>query len=203
MSNADKIGLLPGFGWLTGHGWLFTLLVVWLFTPAALIAVGAIGESRLVPLDSWNGRQYWSFFPGDLFLGVMTAGLLIATQSLPERQAFYNATWWHVTVLATCVIVAVVLTIGELRSGMYPSGAILSPTKLYHNGVLYVGYGYVVASTLVACLFGGVWRPLLLPAIFGLVWVAMLAVDSKSPPEVAAERASHAHVTEWKPIWRR
>lgn len=200
---AEKIGLLPGFSWTAGHGFWATLAICWCLTPIGHMLVGAIGESRFVPLDSWNGRQFWSFFPGDLFLGWTAALLLVLAQRLPSEPRWYNSTWWHAAVLLGCALVALVLTYGEWKSGAYPTRAILSPTKLYHNGVLYIGFGYVIVSTLVACLFGAPLQSVLLALVPGIFWVGMLAIDNTPSASDAAERARHAHVADWRPIWSR
>lgn len=203
MANtADRIGLLPGFDLLAGHGFWLTVTFCWLLTPVGNLLIGAIGESRLVPVDSWNGRQFWSFFPGDLVLGVAAAVLLVSSQNLPDEQRWYNHTVWHFVVLVACAAVAVTLTVVEWRSGAYPPAAILSPTKLYHNGVLYIGYGYVIVATLTACLFGGVLRGGAIAVVIGLIWMALLVCDNMVSEPEATRRASIAHVPDWKPLWR-
>lgn len=201
MEVADKIGLLPGFGWVAGHNLLVTLLICWGLTPFGHLLVGFVGESRLVPISP--RYQFLSFFPGDLFLGAMAAGLLVLAQNLPAEQHVYNSTWWHVLVFIGGCAVAVGLTWMEYKSGAYPARAILSPTKFYHNGLLYAGYGYIIVTTLVAVLASARswWLvPVLLP---GLVWVFFLYKDNTYQPEDAARKARHAHVENWSPLWAR
>lgn len=203
MDVADRIGLLSGFGWMADHGFWVTLAICVAITPLGHLLVGLIGESRLVSIAP--SRQFLSFFPGDLFLGVMTAGLLTLASGIDAGQHWYNTTWWHVLVLISAVMVAVIATYGEWKSGVYPTRAIFSPTKLYHNGLLYIGYGYVIVTTLVAVLFGGSisWQlPLVL--VPGVIWVFLVIKDSTlsaENPEQLEVKARSAHVADWSPIW--
>lgn len=205
MSTADKIGLLPGFGWLAGHSLLVTVMLCWLLTPAGMMVVGAIGESRIVPLSS--DRQFRSFFPGDLFLGLMAAGLLLTAQSLPAQARWYNATWWHVLVLCIAGLVALGMTWLEWKSGVYPTRAIFSPTKLYHNVLLYAGYGYVILTTLVADVAGmrrasfDSWMTLFVSLAIGGVWLSMVVADNRLSKDELQKKATSAHVADWTPIW--
>lgn len=206
MSVADKIGLLPGFGWMAGHGFWVTLVICWALTPGMMFVLGIVGESRLIPIAP--DRQFVSFFPGDLFLGVTATGLLTLAPQLPAEHHWYNATWWSVLVLICAVVVAVVMTWFEWSSGAYTTRAIFSPTKLYHNGVLYIGYGSVIVTTLVTTLMAVTWSWLNLGLLFGLlvpgfVWAGLIVVDNTSPSDVRARKAAGAHTPHWKPIWRR
>lgn len=200
MTTADKIGLLPGFSWIAGHGILLTILLCWLLTPIGHCIVGLVLESRLVPLSP--RYQFLSFFPGDLFLGGMAAGLLVLAQHLPSESRWYNATWWHVLVLAVCCVVAGALTWMEYKSGVYPARAMYSPTKLYHNFLLYGGYGYIIVVTLVAVSIAARSWWLVLVLVPGLVWLALVVMDNSLTPDEAKRKASHAHVENWSPIWQ-
>lgn len=210
MNTADKIGLLPGFGWIADLSFvgasplgrfLSTLLVCWLITPVLFIVIGRIFEDRWVPLGPHD--QFWSFFPGDLFLGLMAVGLLRVARSLPEDSRWYNSFDWHLLVLVATVTVACVLTYFEWKGGAYPAQAILSPTKLYHNGVLYALYGYVIVTTLVALVADHSSWVFLWALIPGILWGALVAYDNTYPPEVAAHKAASAHTADWRPIWSR
>lgn len=208
MDTASKIGLLPGFGWVTGTGNFFlTLMICWLVTPVGMIAVGLICESRMVPLRP--SRQFLSFFPGDIFLGVAAAGLLVMARQLPAELRWYNATAWHVIVLVFTALVAVVMTYGEWKSGVYPTRAIFSPTKLYHNILLYVGYGYVIVTTLVAVVAGLSWssRPTFVAGLAcclvpGVIWGVLVVKDNSLSTAQSHDKAAHAHVGNWEPFWR-
>ena len=195
MNTADKIGLLPGFGWVADHSFWLTVVICLFITPVGHLVVGLVGESRLIPLSS--DKQFLSFFPGDLYLGVMAAGLLVAAKDLSSESHWYNQVWWHVLVLAITLLAAVVMTYLEWKSGVYPTRAIFSPSKIYHNFLLYGGYGYVVVVTLVALLFGTPdkwWLFCLLP---GLVWMGLVVKDNSLGTTEATKKARHAHVDNW------
>lgn len=202
MNTADRIGFLSGFGWIAGHNFWVTLLLCWLLTPGLFYLIGLVLESRPVPL-SWN-YQFTSFFPGDLFLGGMVAGLLVLAKKLPAEDHFYNATWFHVLVLVVTVAVAVVITALEYNDpNGYGHRAVMSPTKLYHNILLYGGYGYIIVTTLIAVVMSAETRGLLLVGCLvpGWVWVTCLIADEKFSDKVKRQRVRHAHVKDWSPIW--
>ncbi|MEO5499610.1 MAG: hypothetical protein ABIR46_03860, partial [Candidatus Saccharimonadales bacterium] len=177
MNTADKIGLLPGFGWIAGQNFMMTLLICWMITPGLMFVIGFIGESRLVP---WKpSEQFLSFFPGDFFLGTMLALLLWFAQRLPSEEQFYNSAWFHFVVMAMTFLVAGKITSDEYHDvDGYGHRAVLSPTKLYHNILLYGAYGYVIVVTLVAVVswlvMRGEWSQFGLLALClmpGLIWV--------------------------------
>lgn len=200
MSVAEKIGLLPEFGWIAGHDFWLTLVVCLLITPIGHCLVGAIFETRLVPLSPT--KQFLSFFPGDIFLGMMTAGLLVLAHRLPAESRWYNATWWHVVVLVSAIAVACALTWMEYQGGGYPPRAMRSPTKLYHNFILYGGYGYIIVTTLVAVVIAaGSWW-LVLALLPGLIWLVCLVGDNFTSEETKNRRVSNAHVEHWYPFWQ-
>jgi hypothetical protein len=201
---ADNIGLFTGFGWLTSGSWWEILLKTWLLTPIGFILVGIVGESRLVPLLPSN--QFWSFFPGDLFLGVFVTIQIVLAGDITPGERWYNSTLLHVIVLVVCILVAAFMTFDEYRGGMYPLWAILSPTKIYHNGLLYVGYGYVAVTTTLAQLFGsdwswshGIWFAGSLFALY--VWVQLLALDNSISKDVKRHKAERAHIAGWWPLF--
>lgn len=209
MDVADKIGLLPGFGWIAGHNFWITLVLCLLFTPIGHCLVGLVFESRFVPLSPT--KQFLSFFPGDVFLGMMTAGLLALAHQLPAEQRWYNATLWHVPVWNTLVftgaiLVAVLLTRQEYRDAGKPGGytrrAMRSPTKIYHNYLLYGGYGYIIVTTLVAVVAAGRSWWLALALLPGLVWVGCLVADNFVSSETKQSRVDNAHIEHWRPFWQ-
>lgn len=210
MSTADKIGLLPGFGWFADWSWWAILLVVWAFTPGMMILIGVIGESRWIPL--WSDKQFRSFFPGDLFLGAALTGLFVLAQRhLPAAEHWYNSLWWHVIVFVIVLAVAIFMTYSEWDKGdvldmsRYSTGTILSPTKLYHNFFLYWLYGYMAVTTLVAVVFGGRTWWVIVPLLIGAGWFALVqydAVGMSKSTEARNLKAANAHIQDWHPIWK-
>lgn len=197
MNTAEKIGLLPGFGWMAGFGFVATLLRCWSLTPTGMIVVGIVGESRLIPLSPYH--QFTSFFPGDIFLGIAAAGLLVLAQSLPSADRWYSSGWWHGLVLCITLGRAVIMIAMELRKGDDPIRQ-FSPTQLYHSIVLWGGFGYVVIVTLVAVVAGHAWSCRLesFLVLFGLaVWIGCVVYDAVSP---IGDKVQSVHVADWHPI---
>jgi len=204
VDTADRIGLPWYAGWLTDHGLIVTLLWCLFLTPGLMILIAPVLETRWLPLSPRH--QFLSFFPGDIFLGLMTAGFLVLAQELPAEHRWYNSELWHGCLQGLTLIVACVLTARESRDGIYPERALVSPTKLYHNILLYAGYGYAIVATLVAVLFGSAWSwTLVLQLGFcllpGAVWAVLVARDNTLTRFGAYQKASWAHVQDWTPFW--
>jgi hypothetical protein len=143
-----------------------------------------------------------------MMLGLLFAGLLAMSTELPFETAWFQA-WMSVVrpvVLIGAIVAAIGLTILELFSSTYTRGQVLSPTKLYHNIVLWMVYGYVIVTTLFAVIIGGLswWLPLVLWP--GVVWAICNVIDTLPtyPGDVPMRRkGEHAHVADWKPRWVR
>jgi hypothetical protein len=200
MDVAERIGLLPGFGWIAGHNFWLTLLLCLLLTPIVHCLIGLVFETRWVPLTP--RKQFLSFFPGDVFLGMMTAGLLVLAHRLPSDEAWYNAAKWHTVVLSTAIVLACVMTWLEHQQGDYSRRAMWSPTKLYHNFILYGGYGYIIATTLVAVVAAGRSWWLALALLPGLIWLGCLVGENFASEETKQSRVNNAHVEHWYPFWQ-
>lgn len=202
MNTAERIGLPGPFGLLAGHSFLVTLLICWATTPGVMYALAVVLEGRFPSLSLRD--QFLSFWPGDLFLGAMAAGLLTLAQRLPDEARWYNSLSWHGLVLCATAVAAIFLTYGEWKSGAYPTRAIFSPTKLYHNGVLYGLYGYVIVVTLVAVIFGSSWSEKLaalfvLVLVPGVIWAALVYKDNTLPPQEKQHKFEQSHTATWKP----
>lgn len=217
MSDEIQQGfyLLGPFNWLLGHNFPITLLLCLLLSPVGMILVGLVGEARLVPLSP--RKQFLGFMPGDIFLGIGAALLLTVAQDLPYGQ-WYNNLLVHQVLLGITMVVALVMTIVELVSKFYPFWAIVSPTKLYHNFLLYGGYGYMIVLLVFA---GGsgifmsiqfaqfnpwnlLWYLLALVALF--LWMGCNKLDTV-PGFLGqlprSEKAKFAHIDKWWLGWTR
>lgn len=209
MTTADKIGLLPGFGWLFGdHSFVVTLLICWAISPGMMFVIGLVGESRLIPISP--SRQFMAFFPGDFLVGAMVAGLLVSAAQLPNEQRWYNSLWFHLVVFVVMFAIAAWMTWGEYHNAAesgYGARAMYSPTKIYHNAALIWIYGYVAVSTLVAVLAEArswlVWAAL----ACGLLWMGLMLgenayIDKYHPNDgLRQAKAAGAHISDWEPIW--
>jgi hypothetical protein len=201
-------GLLFGFNWLIDGPFWFVLVKCLLVTPGALIIIAPILESRWLPLD-WR-RQFVTFVIGDIALAVFVA--LLADHI--QRVALMPVEWWaHVAVLVACLGVAWFFTHGEMKAAKaggetaYTPRAVMSPTKLYHNYVLYGGYAYVIVMLVTQMSLQGqftvldtwlVWVPF-------LAWFALLILEAVyTPKHVSVSRAKHAHIDDWRVLryWR-
>ncbi|MEO7904217.1 MAG: hypothetical protein ABIR91_00315 [Candidatus Saccharimonadales bacterium] len=194
-------GLLVGFGW---SFWQLYFAYV-LLTPVALIIIGVVFESRWVPLNF--REQFVTFVVGDLLLA-WTAALL----SVNNR----NGDFKHIPLLVgigTLLVTSFIawkMTWDEYQSAVkderhaYEVRAVLSPTKLYHNIVLYAGYVFVMAMLLIqSSLQGTPFWTIVLLVMPGLGWAVILVAEELfTPDHIRQLRSRKAHVADWKLIWQ-
>jgi hypothetical protein len=198
-------GLLWGFDWLADGPWWVVLLKCWALTPLMMfLVIAPIFESRWLSLSF--KKQYLSFFPGDFFLGIMVTLLVVSARQVQVDDLWYEAVWVHFLLLALTMCVAVWLTRGEVKNGFYPKRAMLSPTKIYHNGVLYAGYGYVAVMLLMQAVthltVSGLGWPAFIGALAALaVWGVLLIPDNRLTPEDRKLKSENAHIADWRPLW--
>lgn len=197
LSAADRIGLLPGFGWMAGHNMVLALLICWLIAPVGFWVCQLLLESTIPTLDP--AKNYKSFFPGDLFLGVMVASMLVlCDKRLPAEPRFYNSAWWHILWFTVMFIVAAVLTWLDYKDGHFTLGQLLSPSKFYHNWILYWMYGYVAVTSLWAFFIGNPWSDHDPSAYFllacglgcGIWWAAYVVQDSTAAQSAKTRTAA-------------
>lgn len=206
MQFSDTIGLLPGFAELANlisSSLPVGILICWAITPGMMIVIAFVFESRLLPLRP--SKQFLSFFPGDLCLGVMATGLISSAQSMPSNRKIgpivVNSVSFQLDIFILVVAVAYSYHFFEARSGLYTARAANSPTKWYHELVIYVGYGYLIAATLVAHIVAGGWGWLdAIPLTAGAIWLILVTTDTVRRND-NRERARHAHVEDWRPFW--
>ncbi len=190
----------------------FTVLLItcWTITPLAMVSIGLLFESRLIPLINPR-KQFLSFFPGDLFLGVAVAIVWNDLTLLQNNHQWYLSLWWYAVLLCLATTIAIVVTTAEYKSGFFPHRAILSPTKLYHNIALYGGYGsFVIYSSIATCLGthaiinnGDIWIKPVIAIIPFVFWIAMLIIERYIPRGADSTRRLNAHVANWQPLfWR-
>jgi hypothetical protein len=111
-------------------------------------------------------------------------------------------------VLLCCAIGGSMMLLTEYRRGQYTIGEILTPTKLYHDIGLYVGYGSVIVSTGFAVLFGGVfftrWACTLLVVICLIIWGFLFWFDQNAiSHEQRFFKSAATYRADWYNNWRR
>ena len=212
LSPSDKIGLLPGFGWVVDQSWfgdslwsrfISTMLACWGLTPVGHFVWAFVSQATLLPI--WR-NQWRSFFPGDLSLGIGVAILVVSVDSLTAGATG----WWHersthVAVLVGAMAIAVVITVVMDMPNM-PMSALLSPSKQYHNLLLYGGYGYVVAMTLVAATFGDsnlthIYGTIALFLLAITPWVCLVVQDARLPHHQVVAKQEYATPASYRLFW--
>lgn len=199
MNIAEKLGLLPFAAWLaTGHNWQI-LANCFLVTPVMPFVLGVILEKRCLPIHPC--RQFLSFMPGDISLSIFAAGLLIISDALPSRPTWYNSWQWQAFALASSLIGAMLVRY-LIEAKNYPRAALNSPTKIYHDVVLFGAYTYVIAPTFLVNLitlniFQG-WNALVL--VPGAIWLILAIVDSTVNVFGGdySTKARLAHIENWR-----
>jgi uncharacterized integral membrane protein len=179
-------------------GWVFLieLFISWFITPGLPWLIGYVFESRAMSLNPKH--QFMAFFPGDLLLGLTSAGLAAYATNVTSA-GWYTSVPWAAVVLVGAAVVGWLVRRGENVSKLYPSRAFHSPTKVYHDFVVYVGYGYVLVEMFVTVLFAALSWWLILVAVPAMVWGLLLAVDYKN----RFRKAPYAHTANWQPRWQR
>jgi hypothetical protein len=203
VSNTDRIGLPSFLEWLVSGPWAATAFA-WILTPVGLYVVAYVFESRLVGKDfhPWRGA-FRGFMPGDLLLGASFGQFVWQLGKFESRSGWWSEWWWHAIAGVGAVVVAFFVREGLDRPN-YHNLAMKSPSKLYHDFVIYMGFGYVFFTTAVAATFTTGWHEtLLLP--YGLLagWaVCVFFIDGRKTRNELRRLAWNSHPTSWTPIWR-
>ncbi len=201
MSKADKVGILPGFGWIVDLNPWLALLAAWLITPGMVWFIGYVLESR-VPM--FNRYTFLSFVPGDFFLGIVFASSVALSQYLP-LSGWYQSTAWQWTVFVGAFVACLLMRqFGDKPN--YTNRALWSPTKVYHDFCLYWIYGYLMFTVAVPSVFLSEWssetmflKIIALGAF--LSWISTLIYDNVFCAIPPKEKAKHAHTSTPIPIW--
>lgn len=212
-------GLLFIFDWMIGGPWWATLIWFLVLTPILPMVIALVFESRTLPW-SWK-TQFLTFSVGDIFLAIFAAAIVSYMRESTIRPVDLV---WHLLVLAGSITAAWWITRGEMKAAKakapfaYTVRAVNSPTKIYHNYVLYGGYGYILVMLVInvglQAAMNSYYTPWLIAAFVPLVvWISLLFLEDKllklltrksylSPKRVKQLRANHAHIDSWQPIWK-
>lgn len=187
------------------------LLGYLLVTPLLpILVIAPVCERRDLPIHPKEG-QFYTFIYGDIALALTAASLTSVNQGgnyLPVH------TWWVAAVGVVTVLAAIAMTVAEYRDAVagkpfaYAPRAVLSPTKLYHNLVLYGGYAWLLVmllteAILVVTRIGDTATKLsgalllVCGLVFAGVWAWTMFLDEQSTPVEKQRRAEKAHVADW------
>ncbi len=157
---------------------MLTLAICWFVSPLGVWIMQLAVDQRPIV---WS-QNYLSFFPGDLFLGLLATSALSIARSLPETQRWYNGLTFHVVLLFVTLTAAYFLCWLDYHTKKYTKAEIFTGAKLYHDFGLYGLYAYVIVSTLTAIIASGLWSKntgLRTAAIIGFtIWFVLVLIDS-------------------------
>ena len=200
MTTAEKIGTLSPFDAILNWPMWAVVVFAAAATPFSILLFVGVIEARELPLSPKD--QFLAFMPGDIFLSAFFVwSVYLAKKHLPDGVYWFNSHRWHgaplfhLITLAVFLLVFVVLTFLDWKSGLYTWGQMLSPWKIYHN-LLYAWYGDLVASTGLPVLGNAEVLPRTKAALFTVVavWLLCLVYDSTIGAQYAPHKAKTAHV---------
>lgn len=138
--------------WLAGLHIGLVLVIALMISPGNMFLLGWVGESRTIPV--WD-NQWRSLIVGDPCLAVSFTAAIWLTRSLPEKG------WWYSSFWQTAVLLAVFGAFIWWRyfwdGKNYLPAELWSPTKIYHDVVLIIGYGYMMVFVLTPALLATGW----------------------------------------------
>lgn len=177
------------------------LIVSLLVTPIGMIFVGIVLESRVVPL--WR-NQSKAFIPGDIGLGVMFATGWYLYPQIPAGNFWGSAVMPFTGLCIGCFTCYLMRTEFDGENN-YPLRALKSPTKRYHDFVLYIGYlAAIITICVPAILFGTTWNGNFEAKMVGVmsftVWLVGMVRDAADPK--MQEKSKKMHVVNYQPIWK-
>lgn len=201
MRISDRIGLLPGFGWMsnisTGNSTLDWFLIYLIFL--AIVPFGLWFVQLVIMGDPVSLRlkdNYLSFIIGDWFLAIAGANMLLIGRLLPPEPHWYNGRLIHWCVFVFAFLFALFMSWLDMHGGGYTPQTMLYPPKLYHNIFAYWIYVYVLLSSFIAAFSAAKttsWWVLFVSGLIAFaVWGVTVKLDSSFASAVTAEELSVA-----------
>lgn len=211
MTVAERIGLPSFLGWLVEHPTL-TFFYALMITPGMVWLMAVVFESRVVGKHFRVIKDaFAAFMPGEVYLALCLYFFTLACGDLPDSRSWYSNRWYHISVFTAWVVVGLLLReFKEKRMLGYTKSQLWSPSKVYHDFVLYMGYGYLLTVVATAALFGADYgvNTQTFHVCFGVaafaLWVWGMLCDGRTYTHNRAEfnrLVSMAH-GRWNPIWR-
>ncbi|MBI3494894.1 hypothetical protein HY004_02855 [Candidatus Saccharibacteria bacterium] len=149
-------------------------------------------------------EQSKAFIPGDIGLGVMLATGWYLYPQISAGSVWGSAIMPFTGLWVGCFTCYLMRTKFDGENN-YPLRALRSPTKRYHDFLLYIGYLAVIITICVpAILFGTSWSGNFEVKMVGVtgfaIWLAGMALDATDPK--MPEKSKKMHVTDYQPIWK-
>jgi hypothetical protein len=147
--------------------------------------IAAVLEHRTLLLDP--GGEYKAFYYGDLIcLPALAVAIWYFGRDMP-RPNLSERTWWHWASLLAGVGLGLYIHLTEAANHVYTRSQDFSPTKMYHDFVVFPCYTYLLASAGVPVLMKTSWkgRAVLLGIFAVFLWLNYY--DSRHRPH-------HMHV---------
>jgi FtsH-binding integral membrane protein len=193
MRVSDKLGSLSWLAWFYDHGWLAAALITAAVSWGAMNIIALVFERRVL----WPSEQYAAFYWGDLIgLSGAAAAITYMARWLPAGHQWYHSVLWHGVVLWVSFVGGAIYWVMEKPN--YTHAQLFSPTKLYHNWVIYglVGY-WLISAGIPVLMYSG--RSLIRNQDLGaiaatLVLVGFLAFYGWTNVYDASHKKPNAHV---------
>ncbi|MGH7196328.1 MAG: hypothetical protein ACREGJ_01005 [Candidatus Saccharimonadales bacterium] len=157
MSTAEKLGALPGFGWMVNLHPLVGILFIVGLTHGGMWVIMMLEEGFIVRSVIWRwARGYQAWLYGDVALALAFGLALVGVRSLPSStDRLYQNVWVHVGILALWLLVgAWRWSFNDYNAYTVEQSA--SPSKLYHD-LLFPLIGYLLSAALVPLLAPTNW----------------------------------------------
>ena len=177
--------------------------VAWIIWPGLMFVVGAIFESRIVPIGKSQSKM---FFPGDLAIGIMFVAFISMYDKTGARIPMVDSPYWWLPLATVLAVVALRVRRSDVLN--YPLRAGKSPTKITHDIMGYflsplvlIGLGIPQLGMLeeegifAATRMG--WFAVAMSAVLYLFCTALDAITFYDSSDIASR-----HPEDWVPIWR-
>ena len=189
----------------TQWGEMLILCALWAFWPGLMFVVGAIFESRLVPVGP---GQSLAFMPGNMTLMCVIWKLgKMYVETLPLMTWGKSPLWWAVVALVALVIAGLLRI---MDGGSYAPRARNSPTKWTHDVVGYFGITFLIIGMIMPelqliatslALRVAMRNEWMLIVIWVMLYILCMVIDDMHP--ASALNIQMRHPEDWKPIWQR
>ena len=186
---SQKIGILPGLGWVWDHGWAMAAVFLFAFYFGLVylfMFLETLGPNSSA-LPPWQRTHYRVFlWGGAIWIPLLVAlVVLILEKAPPMPEYFFAQRWWHISVLIACFVASILMVAVEVDRGQYTWGQVLSPSKLAHTLLAPVVWYWLVTALPPVIFAIATTRPSAWTVIFviitvlGLMW--MFRIDGARP----------------------